>query len=249
MAFDCADGLTTADGKYVLSFIGSAERLELPCGVTVIADEAFTRCRVVEAVLPEGLKTIGRDAFRWRSELKKADIPSSVSYISEGAFANCIGAVISIDKPCGYLGGDAFPSGTRLLLNTSAGQIDVTLTDRVRAESCDERRLWALACEPSQEAFDSLQKEEYKLACAIALYGGGLCVQYLKENITRAVCFAAKYDTAMLERVLSYDLLGPVELKQCVDFTVQEGLTQQQVILLRCGGGHFGERNAKRFEL
>ena len=250
--FETKDELTCAQGKYLLSFTGNTDRLTIPDGVLVIADEAFIRCRVSEAVLPEGLKTIGENAFRWRSELKKANLPSSVKHIGANAFANCIDVQISAEQPCADLGENAFPSGTRLLINVNGKQIYATLEGRIRSGDCDEKRLWRFACDPSEETFEAIGNERYKLACAIAFYGcGEIYGSYLKENITQAVCFAAGRDTAELERVLSFGLLRLEQLRECIDFTLRSKLPQQQVILMRYRGEHFDtdEQAAKRFEL
>ena len=251
-AFKERDGMTCAQGKYLLSFTGNADTLTIPSGVLVIADEAFIRCRVTEAVLPEGLKTIGDDAFRWRSELKKICLPSTVSCIGANAFANCIGAQISIERPHAQLGDNAFPSGTRLLMTVNGRQLDVTLDGRIKSSGCDELQLWVFACEPSEKNFESIKSEQYKLACAIAFYGCGETYdRFLRENITKAVCFAASKGIQELERVLSFGLLGLEQLMECMNYTLRCKLPQQQVILMRYRGEHFGtdEQAAGRFEL
>ena len=52
----------------------------------------FSYCdRLKEIVLPEGLETIGYNAFDGCSALERIDIPASVTYIGEAAFVYCTG--------------------------------------------------------------------------------------------------------------------------------------------------------------
>ncbi len=248
-----SEGMTVAAGKYLLSFTGTAETLTLPKGLTVIADEAFVRCFVGEVTIPEGAVTIGSAAFRWRSELKKVTIPDTVRYIGDSAFANCGEPLIVINEPGGELGDNAFPKGTKLELNVHGQQVRVTLVRDVRQGSCAERQLWNFACSPSEQTFVALELPEYKLPCAIAFYSStDYCKEYLKKNITQAVCYAAEQqDGPLLEKVLSYRLLDLEQLRVCIDFAVQHKLTQQQVVLMRCRHEQFDAQDAaaKRFEL
>jgi hypothetical protein len=242
-----------ADGKYLISFTGSVDCLRLPDGITVIADEAFVNSAFLGAViLPRGVVTVGDGAFRWRSELKKAVLPETVRYIGVNAFANCIGAHITLGGAWGTLGENAFPDGTLLEMNIGGRAVDVTLERSVRAGGCPERQLWEFACCPCERTFASLHKAEYKLPCAVAFFGSGECYDsYLRENAVQAVCYAAQRDIGLLEKVLSYDLLDLEQLGMCIDYTSENKLMDSQVVLMRYRGGHFGAEDtaAKRFEL
>ena len=66
--------------------------------MTYIADGAFydgddwsakTHFELREIVLPQSLKTIGKNAFYHNYYLKKIDIPAGVTEIGAGAFAKC----------------------------------------------------------------------------------------------------------------------------------------------------------------
>lgn len=73
-------------------------KVVLPETVTYIADGAFydddhwsakTHFELQEIVLPQSLKTIGKNAFYHNYYLQKIDIPAGVTEIGGGAFASC----------------------------------------------------------------------------------------------------------------------------------------------------------------
>ena len=73
-------------------------KVVLPETVTYIADGAFydsddwaakTHFELQEIVLPQSLKTIGKNAFYHNYYLRKIDIPAGVTEIGRGAFAKC----------------------------------------------------------------------------------------------------------------------------------------------------------------
>ena len=73
-------------------------KVVLPETVTYIADNAFcdsddwaakTHFELQEIVLPQSLKTIGKNAFYHNYYLQKIDIPAGVTEIGRGAFAKC----------------------------------------------------------------------------------------------------------------------------------------------------------------
>ena len=73
-------------------------KVTLPDTVTYIADGAFydsddwsakTHSALREIVLPQSLKTIGKNAFYHNYYLQKIDIPAGVTEIGAGAFAKC----------------------------------------------------------------------------------------------------------------------------------------------------------------
>ena len=73
-------------------------KVTLPDTVTYIADDAFydsddwsakTHSALREIVLPQSLKTIGKNAFYHNYYLQKIDIPAGVTEIGAGAFAKC----------------------------------------------------------------------------------------------------------------------------------------------------------------
>ncbi len=86
---------TYEDSSYPNEFV---QKIILPNTVTYISDEAFYQptdwatsrfSPLREIVLPEGLKTIGKNAFGKNMELLKIEIPASVTDIERGAFYGC----------------------------------------------------------------------------------------------------------------------------------------------------------------
>ena len=58
-------------------------------GKLLINDEAFYSCRMEEVVLPEGLDSIGENAFGWCRSLSSLTLPNSLTSIGFNAFYSC----------------------------------------------------------------------------------------------------------------------------------------------------------------
>lgn len=66
---------------------GNSGRVEIPSGVTKIADRAFRNCSKLTSVkIPDSVTSIGEDAFCNCSELTSIEIPSSVTHIKGNPF-------------------------------------------------------------------------------------------------------------------------------------------------------------------
>ena len=62
----------------------------IPEGVTTIGNEAFFRCEGLTTIdIPDGVTTIGRLAFAYCSALETATLPNSATNIGEGVFQYC----------------------------------------------------------------------------------------------------------------------------------------------------------------
>ncbi len=57
--------------------------------ITALAQRAFIGYKLAAVTLPDGLQSIGEEAFRGCSELTSIDIPASVTSIGENAFYDC----------------------------------------------------------------------------------------------------------------------------------------------------------------
>ena len=67
----------------LISYTGNAEEVIIPDGVTTIGYEAFYNNETIKkVVIPEGVTVIKRDAFSWCVNLSEIDIPESVEEIS-----------------------------------------------------------------------------------------------------------------------------------------------------------------------
>ena len=65
-------------------------RVEIPQGVKIIAPNAFYNCNIGEISLPEGLDSIGTEAFSYCHNLEEIRLPNSVRHIGkEGIFKGC----------------------------------------------------------------------------------------------------------------------------------------------------------------
>ena len=86
------------------------ENVVLPNGITSIGDDAFSSChRLTGLIIPEGVTSIGNYAFWYCSSLTSITIPDSVTSIGDYAFNYC-SSLTSINIPEGVtsIGGDAF---------------------------------------------------------------------------------------------------------------------------------------------
>ena len=63
---------------------------KFPEGITTIGNEAFSYCSGLESIeLPEGIKTIGNNSFSQCSSLRSIKIPKGIETIGEKAFYGC----------------------------------------------------------------------------------------------------------------------------------------------------------------
>ena len=73
----------------LIRYLGSAESVEIPDGVTEIGEMAFMNNYFITSVtIPKSVTTIGRGAFRNAKYLRTVNIPASVTSIGEEAFYN-----------------------------------------------------------------------------------------------------------------------------------------------------------------
>ena len=63
--------------------------------VTAIEDLAFANTPIVNVVLPNSIKSIGKNSFNYCDLLLSVNIPNSIEEIGEGAFSNC-GQIVAI---------------------------------------------------------------------------------------------------------------------------------------------------------
>ena len=74
---------------FFLSSFADALTAAIPANVEIIGDEAFYGDNSLdEVVLPEGITTIGKNAFGY-SSLKQINLPSSLTSIDKNAFIGC----------------------------------------------------------------------------------------------------------------------------------------------------------------
>ena len=83
-------GMDISLGGVLMKYNGTASEVEIPFGVTEIADEAFKNCRALKSVLiPDSVERIGAWAFYHCVNLWELRIGSGVKRISHFAFSEC----------------------------------------------------------------------------------------------------------------------------------------------------------------
>ena len=104
-----ADGFRI-EGHTLISYSGEGGDVTIPDGVTTIGKDAFSRCSSLTSItIPDGVTTIGTEAFSRCSSLTSITIPNSVTTIGIGAFSHC-GSLTSVTIPDGVttIGTEAF---------------------------------------------------------------------------------------------------------------------------------------------
>ena len=87
-------GTVTFIGDYAFLGAGCLTDITLPEGVRSIGIEAFRVCSLDSITLPDSLVSIGDNAFFACDEWKDISIPSNVTYFGWNVFGNCDALVI-----------------------------------------------------------------------------------------------------------------------------------------------------------
>ena len=98
----------TAIEKYAFSENHKLECVTIPQGVTTIGQNAFFGCESLKSVtLPESLTSFD-GAFSNCTALSQINIPSGITSIGDSTFNNCALASITIPENVTYIGANAF---------------------------------------------------------------------------------------------------------------------------------------------
>lgn len=76
--------------------------------VTAIGERAFKNSLVTAVFLPDGLTTIKKEAFWYSRDLKKCDLPNSVTYIGDASFVAVAIDSLYISSTIEYLGDQCY---------------------------------------------------------------------------------------------------------------------------------------------
>lgn len=101
-------------------YYGNEQVVEVPDGIVEIKDSAFWHIfngngKVERVILPEGVKSIGADAFHGCKSLAEINLPESLKTISSNAFYNCVSLeTISMPDSVQVIGACAFEACPRL---------------------------------------------------------------------------------------------------------------------------------------
>ena len=77
------------EGTKLLNYMGMADHVEIPKGITEIDSKAFFHKKMLSIIIPESVKTIRHAAFCECKELRSVTIPASVTYAERGVFYRC----------------------------------------------------------------------------------------------------------------------------------------------------------------
>ena len=127
-------------------------KVTLPDTVTYIADDAFydsddwaakTHFELREIVLPQSLKTIGKNAFYNNYYLQKIDIPAGVTEIGRGAFAKCQNlSDITIRGENTFLHGGAFGEKSGYSVGPFSGKLSELYQQWLYDDSASDFFIW-----------------------------------------------------------------------------------------------------------
>ena len=98
----------------ITGYSGSETSIQIPATihgkqVTKIQDNAFTSKKFTSVVIPEGVTTLGKNAFRANRSLTQLTLPSTISVIGQGAFSMCESLVdVVIPEGVTQISTDAF---------------------------------------------------------------------------------------------------------------------------------------------
>lgn len=101
-------------------YYGNEQVVEVPDGIVEIKDSAFWHTfngngKVERVILPEGVKSIGADAFHGCKSLAEINLPESLKTISSCAFDSCVSLeTISMPDSVQVIGASAFVNCSRL---------------------------------------------------------------------------------------------------------------------------------------
>ena len=98
-------------------YLGSSETVAIPDGITSIGDNAFWNCSSLISIdIPDGVISIGDSAFEWCKSLQSIHIPDSVTSIGDEAFFGCDSLEsIEVPKSVTHIGRNAFPVDAKII--------------------------------------------------------------------------------------------------------------------------------------
>lgn len=116
------DGTTAIADDFSLGNPDNITKLDLPASLRRIGDFKYQRSfeSVTEANLPEGLESIGLNAF-YGAKIKKVTIPASVNEIGDYAFANNTNLIMAEYNAANAVGGDRIFSNCTALESVTIG--------------------------------------------------------------------------------------------------------------------------------
>ncbi len=106
------NGIETIDG---FENCNSMTNVQIPKSAKTISARCFVKCRLTRVTIPNGVTSIGSEAFSYCNELTKVTIPNGVTTIDSKAFLPCSKLTrISIPNTITYIGDYAFGKRNKL---------------------------------------------------------------------------------------------------------------------------------------
>ena len=111
------DDYAIDDFNTVTKYLGNAKKIILPDGVTSIGEDAFLFNKTITSVvIPEGVETIEKGAFWGCEKLKEVTLPDTIRRIGDNAFYNDVALTrIVIPDGCEEIGEDCFTGCKNLI--------------------------------------------------------------------------------------------------------------------------------------
>ena len=112
-------------GDELIRYNGDRQRVVVPDSIKRLGSHAFSHCKALSVILPEGVTTIGMRAFIASLDLKSVYIPDSVTDIGIDAFFNCV-----------KLEEITIPSGLTVINNGVFGgcsRLDITIPENIKS--------------------------------------------------------------------------------------------------------------------
>lgn len=130
-SYQAADGvLYTKNGETLISYpVGKIGPCKIPNSVLAIGDYAFCGAKLTDITIPDGVQTIGENAFNGCPSLQSISLPNSIRTICDGAFYGCPSLEkITIPLGTASIGEDAFShcgklNGVYCLQNTGTVEV------------------------------------------------------------------------------------------------------------------------------
>lgn len=130
-SYQATDGvLYTKNGETLISYpVGKIGPCKIPNSVLAIGDYAFCGAKLTDITIPDGVQTIGENAFNGCPSLQSISLPNSIRTICDGAFYGCPSLEkITIPLGTASIGEDAFShcgklNGVYCLQNTGTVEV------------------------------------------------------------------------------------------------------------------------------
>lgn len=116
-SYQATDGvLYSKNGEVLISYpVGKIGPCKIPNPVLAIGDYAFCSAKLTAINIPDGVQTIGENAFNGCTSLQSISLPNSIRTICDGAFYGCTSLEkITIPLGTASIGEDAFSQCSKL---------------------------------------------------------------------------------------------------------------------------------------